>query len=252
MKCIFCLVVLMFSTNPLAKKTEVYYCKQKNGTVVIQDRRCMITELQQVKPGKSRQLKANKRKQGNSHSPTAIKEQSISPLIPKETLSQSPSRRKTANLQNNVQSNRSPYFNFGWDRFIPPNWVMHKSNNRIYQQMLISQAQFGGPGDFKQGVKLSVYGDTMKVSRLDSFAQALQLYHQVRDNNNFQLLDSQFKTHPSYKVFNIKYQNQRQQLLLTEFYIDEKNNDLFVVTIQASEQDWQPNWVMAEKLIKQL
>ncbi len=40
--------------------------------------------------------------------------------------------------------------------------------------------------------------------------------------------------------------------MLTEFYIDEDNNDLFVITVQAKEADWSANWQLAEKIINQL
>ncbi len=229
------LCVLGFSTQVGAKSPKIYHCLQKNGSVVIQDRRCMVTNLQQAKP-----LKPQRRVLSNSKAQSK----------PTKNPTQRPNRVATAKGRKN--SKRSPFFTFGWDRFIPANWVMQRTNTSHYQELLLSRTQFKNKNTFIDGVKLAVYSNTMKTSRLEAFAQALQLYHQIRDNNSLRLLDSQFKSDPNYKVFNIKYQNQRQQIMLTEFYIDEVNNDLFVITVQAKEAEWSANWQLAMKIIGQL
>ncbi len=221
----------------VAKTPKLFSCQQADGSVVIQDRRCQVTAIQQPKPVKPRPQKALK--------PDPKASQRARP----KTLSQSVVGHARQSLS---VGNRSPYFNFGWERFIPANWQLHKIITNQHDLLLLSRSQFNGSNDFEQGVKLSVYSETMKKSRLNAFAQALQLYHQIRDNQNHELLDSQFKSHPSYKVFNIKYLNSQQQLLLTEFYIDEKNNDLFVVTIQSYQANWQMNSQLAEQIISQL
>jgi len=239
-KYILLLCALGFNALVGAKAPELYRCEQNNGTVVIQDRRCMITDLQQNKAQKSQRRVLSKRVISNKK---AHSTQATNP-------SQRPNRSNTTKSRQN--SSRSPYFNMGWDQFIPINWMMHKIITSKYQQLLLSRMQFKNSNDFSQGVKLTVYNNTMQESRLDAFAQALKLYHQIRDNSSFKLLGSQFKTHANYKAFNIKYQNQRQQLLLTEFYIDEDYNDLFVITVQAKEADWSLNWQLAMKIISQL
>lgn len=237
----FFLVVLLICTQIDAKAPKLFSCVQKDGTTVIQDRRCMVTAIQQ--PKTKIKVPQQLRKTTPDFKPT-----NRSKLTKKNA---SKFNKPNSQLNSNV-SNRSPYFTFGWDRFIPATWLLKKVETLTYEQTLLSDIQFTGLNDFKQGVKLSVYANTMQTSRLDSFAQALQLYHQIRDNSHFQLVDSQFKAHTKYKVFNIKYQNSDKQLMLTEFYIDESNNDLFVVTVQAAESNWLNNWRMAEQIIKQL
>jgi hypothetical protein len=226
-----CLLIGFAATN--AKAAEIYRCVQNDGSVVIQDRPCMVTKLQQPKAKNAPKRSLNK----------------IPSSKPINQARRTPETNQTTGKQ---RSNRSPYFTFGWDRFIPSNWVMQKINTTAFQQLLLSKNQFNSSIDFRDGVKLSVYSDTMRTSGVGAFAQALQLYHQIRDNSSLQLLDSQFKTHPSYKVFNIKYQNQKQHILLTEFYIDEVHNDLFVLTVQANQSQWPLNWQLAEKIIQQL
>ncbi len=232
---------MVLTSEVAAKKLEIYRCTQTDGTVVVQDRRCMITDLHQNKANKQKKSQVNQRTR-NQSTPSSKRQTKLPAQISKRSID--PNDKKA--------SGRSPYFNAGWDRYLPANWARLKANSNNYQQLYLSRAQLKTTNDFKHGVKLSVYSDTMKASGLDSFAKALQLYHQIRDNGSFQLLDSQFKAHPNYKVFNIKYQNHKQQMLLTEFYIDEQNNDLFVVTIQAAPSNWQTNQTMAEKIISQL
>ena len=129
---------------------------------------------------------------------------------------------------------------------------MHKIKTSQYDQLLLSRQKFKGFSDFKEGVKLTVYADTMRKFRHGAFAQALNHYHQIRDNSHYKLLDSQFKSHLNFKVFNIKYRLKSGALALTEFYIDENHNDLFVLTVQSKESSWLSNWTFAEQLIRQL
>jgi len=237
MKHLLLLGLLLLSYCAAAKTAKIYRCEQKDGTVVIQDRLCMITDLQKIKPVKSR------------------KSQNNTTISPQRTTVRPKLHNSISQNNSNVSkqpSKRSPYFSFGWDRFIPANWLMKKVDTLTYDQTLLSRTQFSGLYDFKQGVKLSVYADTMKTSKINAFAQALVLYHQIRDNKNHQLLDSQFKAHPKYKVFNIKYKTSNKQLLLTEFYIDESNDDLFVVTTQSHESRWSSNWQLTEQIISHL
>ena len=129
---------------------------------------------------------------------------------------------------------------------------MLQSKSNLADHWLLSKSQFNGAAEFNEGVKLEVYPDTIRRSRQEAFAQALVLYHRIRDNQKFKLLDSQFKAHDNYKVFNIKYLQPNEKVALTEFYIDEFNNDLFVVTIQAKQSNWLLNWGLAESIIVNL
>jgi len=53
-------------------------------------------------------------------------------------------------------------------------------------------------------------------------------------------------------VFNIKYRLPGGRLALTEFFIDEHNNDLFVLTIQSDNQKWRSHEQLAEQIIARL
>ena len=122
----------------------------------------------------------------------------------------------------------------------------------MVDQWLLSRNQFNEVKAFGEGVKLDVYANTMMRTQQGAFAQALELYHQIRGDKKLKLLDSQFRSHQSYKVFNIKYIQPGGNLTLTEFYIDEQHNDLFVITAQAKQANWDQNWQMAESIISNL
>jgi hypothetical protein len=224
-------------SSAAAKKSQVYACQQADGSTVIQDRRCQVTQLQQVKvkPKQSKSLKQNQPFVKNTNKPTST--------IP--NTQSTPKTYRSTKI-------RSPYFTFGWDEFIPKNWQMLHNKSIIADHWLLSKTQFNGAAEFNEGVKLEVYPDTMRRSRQEAFAQALVLYHRIRDNQSFKLLDSQFKAHDNYKVFNIKYLQPNEKVALTEFYIDESHNDLFVITVQARQTNWQLNWQLAESIVANL
>ncbi len=237
MRALLWFVLLCCSSVGLTKKPALYRCQQANGKVVIQDRRCQATHLTQAKP----QPTEPQRLTVTSKSATAKKPNAKGVMKRQERISSSQKNNK-----------RSPYFTVGWERFIPANWQLHQIKTQRFDQLLMSRSQFNGLSDFREGVKLSVYADTVRKHRQGAFAHALQIYERIRDNESYTLLDSQFKSHPNYKVFNIKYQLGNRDLALTEFYIDETHNDLFVLTVQARETSWLPQWQFAERIINHL
>ena len=236
MKFALALSMLVLTQITFAAQPTMYRCLQPGGSVVIQDRRCAVTELQ--KPKTVRPTATNRQ---NRRSTTSIN---------RDLLNKS--KNTNRKVTRNSHSVRSPYFNYGWDKFIPANWQLHKTNTDQYDQLLISRSRFNGYQNFKEGIKLSVYPDTMRLFRQGAFAEALKHYHEIRDNSKYRLLDSQFKTHTHFKVFNIKYMLNNNILALTEFYIDEKHNDLFVLTVQSQEATWLSNWKFAEQIINKL
>lgn len=233
---ILLLFALAMATTLQAKKTKLYHCVQTDGAMVIQDRRCAVTALQQ----KPQSASSVRKTSPNKHNPQKQNPQK-----------QNYPPRDTSSPISKAQA-RSPYFSFGWARFIPANWSVHKRQLRHYEQTWWSKKQFNSPAEFKAGVSLKAYKDTMATLRMGAFAQALLLYHQIRDNPGHRLLDSQFKSHDRFKVFNVKYQQPSHMITTTEYYIDDHNNDLFVVTTQAPEAQWSTQWGLAEKIIDNL
>ena len=205
--------------------------------MVIQDRKCLVTHSKpaQPKPIRSKPRQADKKT-------TASK---FNPRYPGDAQARV-SRPRIAG------QGRSDYFQLGWERFLPANWLLIKDETPFVHHLWLSMQRFTNGRDFLQGVKLSVYPSTHRSYRQGAFSHALDLYHNIREAHQEQLLDSQFKSHERFKVFNLKYQLTGQQLALTEFYIDEANNDLFVLTIQSDNAAWRQHEQLASQIISRL
>jgi hypothetical protein len=232
MKIISGLMLLFVLFGADGKKFKIYKCQQADGTVVTQDRRCEVTRLQQPKLNKN----------------------VVKPVIkPNSPRSSSPKKvRKKVARTVGSNNQRSPYFTFGWDQIIPKNWLLRKEEFASHHQLLLSKTKFTGSRDFNSGLKLAVYPQTNRTMSEDAFAKALTIYHQIRERYSNQLINSHFKTHNRYKIFNIEYKIDNTIYAFTEFYIDEDNNDLFVLTIQSPQNKWQQHQVLAEKIFSHL
>lgn len=237
--------LLLLAGAAQTKKPAVHHCQQADGTVVIQDRRCIATHLPEAKPisrPDSRPEQATKPTNNNAQSRTAP-----------PANAQAPKRRWSASAKpSNQRQTRSPYFAADWARFFPDHWQKLRIQTQQHEQWLVSQQAFQGLGDFRQGVRLAVYANTLNKQQQGAFALALQLYEGIRDNPQITLLDSQYKSHPHFKVFNVKYLKHNRDLAVTEYYIDDHHNDLFVLTVQAPEVNWSAQWQLAEQIINRL
>lgn len=203
--------------------------------MVIQDIRCIATSLKKA-PAKT----------------TNPKQKSVKGNKKVTTKSASRIKRAVAKSPNKDKLSRSPYFSFGWSNFIPANWSSQRQSNQYFEETYWSRDILNSPSDFKKGVKLRAYRNTVNTGNIGAFAQALDLYHGIRDNADYKLIDSQFKAHQRFKVFNLKYQQPKGLITTTEFYIDESYDDLFVVTVQATEADLLTQWQLANQIIKKL
>lgn len=226
--------MLMASPVILSKTPKLYRCQQADGREVVQDRRCVVTQLQTANSSQSKPIKPKPK-----------------PKVLVATNKGGKAVGSKPRTTNGSQA-RSPFFVFGWDRFLPANWMLVKEQVGSTQHLMLSKTRFNGSNDFMAGIKLSVYSKTMKSQRQGAFALALSLYHQIREQYSEQLIDSQFKTHQRYKIFNIGYRVQNSFTALTEFYIDESNNDLFVLTIQSPQSNWQLHQQLANQITSNL
>ncbi len=227
--------LLLLSLATVAKKTKLYQCQQADGTVVTQDRRCEVTRLQQAKvPAQREESKKSKKSK-------------------LETVKSHPVFKSKAPVKfKQGTHSRSAFFNVEWDQFIPPNWFVEKTTSHHYHQWLFSLTRLKGNHDFRTGIKLTVYPKTQQNYQQNAFAKALTLYHQIREQYSSQLINSHFKTHERFKIFNVEYKTNPTTKAFTEFYIDEANNDLFVITIQSPHEQWEQYLALAMKLQKNL
>ena len=138
-----------------------------------------------------------------------------------------------------------------WQSAIPANWQMLSQKRSLQEHWWFSQSPIKQYSDFRQGVRVTLYKDTVRSNRKVAFAQALALYHEVRNDPENQLLDSGFKSHERYKVFNIKYLR-NEHVVLSEYYVDESSNQLYVLTIQAKQSKWSAPQQLAATIMRSL
>ncbi|MCB1581905.1 MAG: hypothetical protein R3E90_12480 [Marinicella sp.] len=236
---VLCWVLMVFPAE--GKKIKLYQCQQSDGMVVTQDRRCEITHLQSSKPQK---------KQSSSKQ---AKTQSVQ--VPKASLSTkkiAKQHRKIPVSVGHSASQRSPYFNMGWERFIPTDWSLEKIESKRFHRLSLSKSQYKKTNSSDEIVQLTVYPKTNLNYGEGAFAKALNLYHDIRTQYSSQLVDSRFKYHEKYKIFNIEYKINPTINALTQFCIDEANNDLFVITFQSSVNQWDSYQAFANLVLNKL
>lgn len=199
------LIGLAISSQPLAAKFKLYHCQSSSGTVVVQDRPCAVTHLSSVKP--TDQTKNRNKKPANN----------ILKYTPK-TLSQASS----GTVQN-----------------IPPQAFVDIANKSKWRSKLNHNGHgwqltiyLPGNDNSEQAGQLSVryYRNPQNTLNQDAFSYALNLYHEIR--HQYQLIDSKFKSHPAYKIFNIAYQKTSLSAR-TEFYMGKFDQSLWVFSLQS-------------------
>lgn len=202
--------------------------------MVIQDRRCAVTGLQ----NQSKSVVKNKPK---------VKTKSTA----KTTQVKAPSTRAYQPRTNQRRISSPAKHHQQWQSAIPANWQMLSQKRSLQEHWWFSQSPIKQYSDFRQGVRVTLYKDTVRSNRKVAFAQALALYHEVRNDPENQLLDSGFKSHERYKVFNIKYLR-NEHVVLSEYYVDESSNQLYVLTIQAKQSKWSAPQQLAATIMRSL
>ena len=239
------LLLLMVSPVLAAKKDQVYRCLQSDGTTVIQDRRCLATHSIQAAKTESPGNIKNKQP-AKTHTGQSVQNSNSSQYLRRVVRPSSVSKHTIEPFD------RSAYFAGHILQQPPSGWQFFKEETPTVHRLYLSRAPFDGSGSFESGMKLEIYPKTIQSYRKGAFERALDIYHDIRKLRQSDLIDSQFKSHPKYKVFNIKYQLPNSKQALTEFYIDEFNHDLFVLTIQSSTAEWSQHRQAADFLVRQL
>jgi|GEM_PF-6213475 len=201
-------------------KLKIYHCLSESGQIVIQDRTCRITDLfANSDQYKKKSLKANSN----------------------EVKRQKPQTHKYAPQLNTFQSSKlkSP----------APEQFIQQLNSKIWQSQFFAlnhgwQIAFSSYGVLKSNsrdadILISFYPDTLSAFGQDAFAQALDFYQVIR--TDYLLQDSQFVSHPHFKVFNVSYRVAGERAY-TEYFIAKNRPELWIVTVKASAKDWLHIW----------
>ena len=204
-----CLVWIVFGCLSLnlaqAGQFKLYHCKTDDGPVVVQDRPCAVTRMNPATK-KSAQPNQRKARQANKpkHKPKSFKQAASAPI-------QAASSKAFIEIahKNNwpAQLSRNQH---GWHLSVD---VPGRSHNQSSQ------------------VSVRYFKNPEQTLNTDAFSYALNLYHGIR--HQYHLIDSQFKSHSAYKVFNIVYKKATQSAK-SEFYISKRNGSLWVFSFESS------------------
>jgi hypothetical protein len=201
---------LLFINQAPAAKFKLYHCQTTTGSVVVQDRPCAVTRMKSVKPG-SQSKKRNKAVTGSKqkYTPKSLAQASLS-----------------------SSQNRSPQAFI--DIVNKRKWPSELNRNGHGWQLTV---QVPGKNNSEQAGQLSVqyFRNPQATLNQDAFSYALDLYHEIR--HQYRLIDSRFKSHPAYKIFNIAY-HKAQLSANTEFYMGKFDGSLWVFSLQSQSNEF--------------
>lgn len=213
------MAILIWPVTGFAK-LKIYHCQSESGHIVIQDRACRITDLLTNDKDQKKRL--------NKSNPKAVNRRKPQPNRPDYH-------------QNSFHNNKSP-------NPVPESFIQQinseKWQNRLITQnhgwqLVFSTDATGKPNAMDADILINFYPDTVTAFGQDAFAQALDLYQVIR--NKHQLRDSQFISHPHFKVFNVSYRVAGERAY-TEYFIAKNRPELWVVTVKAKNQNWPLIW----------
>lgn len=188
-----------------AKKLTLYHCQAQNGTVVVQDRACAVTRLP---PAQS------------------DRQQPVSPRTrPDKTPGHQPKTPQQAGLQTNPRASSQAFVDMAHAR----QWPAKINRNNHGWQLIIDVPKVTQDNQAAR-VSVEYFNNPAVTLNQDAFSYALTIYHGIR--RQYRLIDSEFKSHPAYKVFNVAYQKSAQSAK-SEFYIGKLDGSLWVFTLQS-------------------
>jgi len=202
-----------------AGQFKLYHCQSKDGSVVVQDRPCAVTRMNSTntKRSGSNQRKiplANRPK----HTPKSFKQAASAPA-------------QTVSSQAFIEiANKN-------------HWPVRLISNHHGWQLSVDVPGIRNHHPGK--VTVDYFKSPERTLDTDAFSYALNLYHGIR--HQYHSIDSQFKSHPSYKVFNIVY-GKSTQSAKSEFYISKLDGSLWVFSLESSPA----NLVKAQQILAQL
>ncbi len=217
---LFFLALLIWPLTSFAK-LKIYHCQSESGHIVIQDRACRITDLltndngQNKRINKPDQIAVNRRKPQLNQSDNHQKEfrgNKVHNTEPEKFIQQINSEKWQPQLISGIN---------GW------------------QLTLLMDITAATSNKTDAGIVINFYPDTFKSFGQDAFAQALDFYQMIR--NKHQLQDSQFVSHPHFKVFSVSYRVSGVRAY-TEYYIAKNRPELWVVTMKTQAKDWPQIW----------
>ncbi len=189
---------------------KFYHCQSEEGSVVVQDRPCAVTRLATAKPGQ-------------------IKQRPSKQLKTPQIATRSDHKRLDYSAAQRIQPVSVHTFTDLIDRH---QWTSKITQNQHGWQLVVNiPGQTGSPSN---QVSVEYFKNPEQTLAQEAFSYALNRYHKIR--LNYPLVDSEFKSHPAYKVFNIIYRLSKQTAK-SEFFVSKLDGSLWVFSSQCHPTD---------------
>ncbi len=229
------LLFLCLMMHPAAakKKLKIRSCTMPNGDVVLMDKPCPINSKtddykKPTKPNK-KSAKLPRAKKKKSQPPSI---QWLNPESQPAAKTSHHNPERTISLRTLMASIQAP-----------SQWFIQSFKVQGGDAITASAKRLLTPGKLVTGASLKRFNNTSRYFNKGAFTVAIDMFQQIRFNPQHELTESEFVAHPRFKVFNVHYRKTRlrQSTLkaVTQFYVDDENNDLYVLHFQAPENHWQ-------------
>ncbi len=237
------------SGSVAAKKNKIRSCTLPSGEVVLMDKACPNRSTTQAyqKPTKKKVPSAGQRRwhqkatQANAKQSKAIRPRTspkAAPSVQHQTALSLPLNRLLASI-------KAPTGWFVQSFKIPRGDVITAGPKRLIR-----------PNALKTGVTLARFTNTFEHFKKDAFSVAIDQFHEIRFDDKNELIESEFIAHDRFKVFNVHYKKSRLRQktvrYLVQYYVDEKNNDLYVMEFKAPSQHWQRLTQVRQRLFQSI
>lgn len=245
------LFLLIFSGAVAAKKNKIRSCTLPSGEVVLMDKACPKRSTTQAyqKPAKSKISTAGQRRWHQKTTQASTNTKKSKAFKPRS------SQQSTTNVQHQAALSL-PLNRLLASVKAPNGWFVQSFKVPRGDVITAGPKRLIRPNALKTGVTLARFTNTFEHFKKDAFSVAIDQFHDIRFDDKNELIESEFIAHERFKVFNVHYKKNRLRQktvrYLVQFYVDEKNNDLYVMEFKAPNQHWQRLTQVRQRLFQSI
>ena len=218
-------------SSATAKKLKIRSCTLPNGETVLMDKACPVNSKvgSYKKPKKKTQTRTKK----HWHQQSASNSRKKQPKTRQQTQTHETKHKPgdALSLDALLASVKSP-----------SNWHIQSFPIPKGDAITVSPKRLIRPNALKTGASIQRFTNTVKHFKKSAFSVAIDKFHNIRFDENIEMTESEFIAHNKFKVFNVHYQKQRLRKttikVVVQFYVDEVNDDLYVLQFQAPKAHW--------------
>lgn len=242
---ILLLFLVLFFMPLSAKKLKLRTCTLPDGQTVLMDKACPVnSQTGTYKKPKVKSTQLTKR-HWHQQSSTVTQKKKVKNKQP--IISQSSKHRpeKALALSQLLASVKAP-----------ANWYIQTFSIPKGDVISVSPKRLVRPNSLKTGATIQRFTNTVKHFKKTAFSVAIDMFHQIRFDENSEMTESEFIAHKKFKVFNVHYQKKRLRQkplkIVVQYYVDEDNDDLYVLEFKAPKAHWSRLKTIKDRLFSQI